>query len=87
MLKVTWTRSQICCKQQHRRTLKALGFTKLNQTIFVEDTKPLRGMLDDIYFLLEVSEATDKDINAKAKKREEKAKYKPIITPKAAKAE
>lgn len=58
-LKVTWTKSKIGCQEQHRRTLKALGFRKLNQTKLLEDSPAIRGMLKHIDFLVKVEEVAE----------------------------
>ncbi len=58
-IKVTWCKSQICCQEQHRRTLKALGFRKLNQTRVYEDNPAIRGMLNHVNFLVKVEEVAE----------------------------
>lgn len=55
-LKVTWVRSKIGCQEEHRKTLKALGFKKMNQTRIFDDTLPVRGMLEHVNFLVSVEE-------------------------------
>jgi len=58
-LKVKWCKSKIGCQEQHRRTLKALGFKRLYQTLILDDTLPIRGMLNHIRFLVKVEEVKE----------------------------
>jgi large subunit ribosomal protein L30 len=45
-------RSGICCQEQQKRTLRALGFTKLNQRIEHPDNDAVRGMVAAIPHLV-----------------------------------
>lgn len=56
-LRVTWTKSGIGFSKEQRRTLKALGFRRLNQTIEHEDTPSIRGMILKVRHLVRVEEA------------------------------
>jgi large subunit ribosomal protein L30 len=56
-LRVTWTKSGIGFSREQRRTLKALGFRRLNQTIEHEDTPSIRGMILKVRHLVRVEEA------------------------------
>ncbi|KPJ54288.1 50S ribosomal protein L30 [candidate division TA06 bacterium DG_24] len=56
-LRITQRRSAIGRRYDQKRTLKALGITKLQQTVVHEDTPAIRGMIKKIEHLLEVEEA------------------------------
>lgn len=56
-LKVTWVRSTIGHKAAARGTIRALGLNRLNQTVEVDDTPMMRGMIRRVAFLLDVEEA------------------------------
>jgi large subunit ribosomal protein L30 len=53
-LEVTQVRSGIGRPGRHRRTLRALGFTRHQQTRIHEDTPAIRGMLEQVRHLVEV---------------------------------
>lgn len=55
VLKIKWTRSAIGSPADQKRTIEALGFTRLNQTISKEDTPSIRGMLYKVRHLVEVT--------------------------------
>lgn len=50
-VRITWKVSGINRKKTHRATLKALGFTKLNQTREHELTPQIEGMLRQVGYL------------------------------------
>jgi large subunit ribosomal protein L30 len=56
-LRVTWTKSGIGYTQDQKRTLKALGFKRLNQTVTHEDHPSVRGMIGKVKHLVKVEEA------------------------------
>lgn len=56
-VKVTWVRSGINRQAEHRRTLKALGFTKLNQSKTHTLTPQISGMLRQVQYLVKVEKA------------------------------
>ncbi len=56
-VKVTLVRSGINRLGTHRRTLKALGFSKLNQSRVHEVTPQIKGMLDQIGYMVRVEKA------------------------------
>ena len=43
-LRITWIKSGIGYPRDQRRTLKALGFHRLNQVVEHEDSASIRGM-------------------------------------------
>jgi large subunit ribosomal protein L30 len=53
-VKITWVKSGVNRSSEHRRTLKALGFTKLNQTKEHELTPQLQGMLRQVGYLCKI---------------------------------
>ena len=56
-LRVTWIKSGIGYTQDQKRTLKALGFHRLNQSITQDDRPSVRGMLNKVKHLVRVEEA------------------------------
>lgn len=55
-LKLTWVRSGIGAKEPHRRTIRALGLHRLNESVLKDDTPPIRGMIHSVSFMLRVEE-------------------------------
>lgn len=55
-LHITWVKSGIGYKRDQRRTLKALGFRRLNQRVAHEDSNSLRGMINKVKHLVKVEE-------------------------------
>lgn len=55
-LKVTLKRSAINRPERQKRTLKALGLTKLNRSVDLKDTPQVRGMIKRVQHLLSVEE-------------------------------
>lgn len=53
-IKVTQVRSAINRPKRQKDTLKALGFTKLNQTIEHEETPQIKGMINVVKHLVKV---------------------------------
>jgi len=53
-IKVTYINSAIDRKYDQKATIKALGFTKLNQTVEHEDTPQIMGMIRKVQHLLNV---------------------------------
>jgi large subunit ribosomal protein L30 len=56
---ITQVRSGIGCPDSHRKTLRALGFTKHQQTRVHNDTPAIRGMVRQLHYLLAVREAEE----------------------------
>jgi large subunit ribosomal protein L30 len=54
MLKITQVKSRINRKKDHKATLDALGISKMNQTVFHEDTPAIRGMIHKVEYMVEV---------------------------------
>jgi large subunit ribosomal protein L30 len=55
-IKVRWVKSQIGYDRRQRATLRGLGFRRLNQTVDVEDTPAVRGMIKKVTHLVVVEE-------------------------------
>ena len=55
---VTWVKSSIGYSIDQKRTLKALGFKRLNQSVVHEDCSSLRGMINKVRHLVKVEEAS-----------------------------
>lgn len=51
-LEITYTRSSIGRSQRQRRTVEALGLTKLSQTVHLPDNPSTRGMIHSVQHLL-----------------------------------
>ncbi len=56
---VTWVKSDIGYKEDQKRTIKALGFKRLNASVTHEDSAALRGMINKVRHLVKVEEKTD----------------------------
>ena len=55
-LRITYVRSVIGQKPDQERTVQALGFRHLNQTVEHEDSPQLRGMVHKVRHLVRVEE-------------------------------
>ena len=55
-LVITLKRSLIASKPNQRKTAKALGLTKINKSVVKNDTDTIRGMINVIAHLVEVTE-------------------------------
>ena len=55
-LQVTWKRSAIGRPKDQRDTIRGLGLRRLNQTVELENTPSVRGMVKKVIHLLEVVE-------------------------------
>ena len=53
-IQLKWVRSMICTPVKHRKVVKGLGFTRLNQVIERPDTAAIRGMVKKIPHLVEI---------------------------------
>jgi len=57
-LNITWVKSGIGYEEDQKRTLKALGFHRLNQSIAHDDSRAIRGMINKVRHLVKVEEAS-----------------------------
>ena len=53
-LQLKWVRSAICAPVKHKKVVKGLGFTRLNQIIERPDTPAIRGMVAKVPHLVEI---------------------------------
>ena len=60
MIKITQTRSGIGRLTKHRRTLRALGIRRHQQSVVHEDNEAIRGMINQISYLVRVEEEGDR---------------------------
>ena len=56
-IKVKWERSGINQREDQKRTIRALGFRRLGQTVEHDDNRTIRGMLHKVRHLVSVEEA------------------------------
>ncbi|MGA9471127.1 MAG: 50S ribosomal protein L30 [Terriglobales bacterium] len=54
MIQIKQVRSAICSPIKHKRVVKGLGFTRLNQVIERPNTSAIRGMVKKIPHLVEI---------------------------------
>jgi large subunit ribosomal protein L30 len=59
-LEIRQTKSAIGRLPKHRGTLCALGLKRIGHTVVHEDTPVIRGMVNQVAYLLEVREVTKK---------------------------
>ncbi len=55
-VKVTLKRSPIGRLPNHRKSVHGLGLRKIGQQVELEDTPSVRGMINKVSYMLEVSE-------------------------------
>jgi len=55
-LRITWVKSGIGYAEDQKKTLKALGFRRLNQSVTHNDCTSIRGMLNKVKHLIKVEE-------------------------------
>jgi large subunit ribosomal protein L30 len=55
-LKVTLVKSMIGRPERHRRVLRGMGLNRLNQTVELEDTPAIRGMVRKVSHLVTAEE-------------------------------
>jgi large subunit ribosomal protein L30 len=53
-LRVTLVRSTNGCRQNHRATVRGLGLRRIRHTVELEDTPAVRGMLQQVAYLVRV---------------------------------
>ncbi len=58
-LSITWVKSGIGYSEDQKRTLKALGFRRLNQNVTHDDSAAIRGMINKVRHLVNVEEEAD----------------------------
>ncbi len=58
-LNITWVKSGIGYSEGQKRTLKALGFRRLNQSVSHNDSASIRGMINKVRHLVKVEAKAD----------------------------
>jgi len=58
-IKIKQIKSLIKTQQKHKRTVKALGFHRLNEVLEKNDTPQIRGMIRKVRHLVTVVETKD----------------------------
>ncbi len=53
-LRIKWVRSAIAAPEKHKRVIRGLGFTRLNQVVEREDSPAIRGMIAKVPHLVAV---------------------------------
>ena len=56
MLKITLIKSPIGAVPKHRRTVEAMGLTKMHKTVTLPDNAATRGQIQQIGYMLKVEE-------------------------------
>ena len=56
-IKVTLKRSPIGYQPRHRECVRGLGLKRMHQTVTLEDTPSIRGMIRKIGYMVSVEEA------------------------------
>ena len=59
-LHIIWVKSGIGYSEDQKRTLKALGFHRLNQSVIHDDSSSIRGMINKVRHLVKVEEESGK---------------------------
>ncbi len=55
-LKITLIKSTIGRLEKHKRTIKALGLGKTNSSVIKQDNPAIRGMINQVSYMLKVEE-------------------------------
>lgn len=55
-IRVTQTRSEIGFDRRQRATLRGLGIRRINQTVEIDDTPEVRGMIRKVMHLVKVED-------------------------------
>ncbi|MGL4859854.1 MAG: 50S ribosomal protein L30 [Enterobacteriaceae bacterium] len=55
-IKITQTRSLIGRHPKHRATMTGLGLRHIGHTVEREDTPAIRGMVNQVYYMIKVEE-------------------------------
>ena len=56
-LKVTLVKSPIGAVTKHKKTVEAMGLTKMHKTVVMQDNAATRGMIQQVKHLVKVEEA------------------------------
>ena len=55
-IKVTLVKGMTATKHKHRASVRGLGLKRRSQTVEVEDTPAIRGMINRVSYLVKVEE-------------------------------
>ncbi|WP_392566416.1 50S ribosomal protein L30 [Utexia brackfieldae] len=55
-IKITQTRSSIGRIPKHKATLRGLGLRRIGHTVELEDTPSIRGMVNQVSYMVKVEE-------------------------------
>ena len=55
-INVTLVRSPIGAQPKHRECIRGLGLKRMHQTVTLEDTPSVRGMVNKVFYMLRVDE-------------------------------
>jgi len=55
-INVTLVRSPIGAQPKHKECVRGLGLKRLHQTVTLEDTPSVRGMVNKVYYMVRVEE-------------------------------
>ena len=55
-VRITQVKSVICTKEAHRRTLKALGLSRINNSVEKTINPAVQGMINAVSYLIKVEE-------------------------------
>lgn len=72
-IKITQEKSSIRTLLKHRRTLAALGLRRINHSVVHEDTPQIRGMVDQVRYLVRVESEAGVQTASASKARRKKA--------------
>ena len=53
-IRIQWVRSAIAAPVKHKRVVKGLGFTRLNQIVERDDSPSIRGMVNKVPHLVKI---------------------------------
>ncbi|MHB8103944.1 MAG: 50S ribosomal protein L30 [Dehalococcoidales bacterium] len=59
-IRVTWIKSAIGYEERQHKTLETMGFHRLNQSVVLEDSNSVRGMINRVRHLVKVEEELGK---------------------------
>ena len=55
-INVTLVRSPIGAQPKHKECVRGLGLKRMSQTVTLEDTPSVRGMVNKVYYMVRVEE-------------------------------
>ncbi|MBT8076347.1 MAG: 50S ribosomal protein L30 [Gammaproteobacteria bacterium] len=55
-INVTLVRSPIGAQPKHKECVRGLGLKRMHQTVTLEDTPSVRGMVNKVYYMVRVEE-------------------------------